>query len=142
MLCVDPVIPPYPLLAPTAPNSIQKELADITLDPPCNCRCAPLHPACPQHTQLPDTACCSHPPVPSSAGPKGDNIYEWVSTIMGPANSVYQGGVFFLDIHFPQEYPFKPPKVFAKLSLRLSTAAAPAQCQLSRNSPHPIPETI
>lgn len=35
---------------------IQKELAEIALDPPCNC----------------------------SAGPKGDNIYEWVSTILGP----------------------------------------------------------
>ena len=62
---------------------LQKELQEITENPPYNC----------------------------SAGIIDDNLYNWTASIIGPDSSPYKGGIFKLEINFPDDYPFHPPKI-------------------------------
>ena len=62
---------------------IKKELKDINNNPPENC----------------------------SAEPVDNDIFHYQATIMGPTDTPYAGGVFFLDVIYPDDYPFRSPNI-------------------------------
>ncbi len=52
-----------------------------------------------------------HPLANCDACPIDEDLFHWQARIVGPPGSVYQGGLFLLDIRFPHGYPFQPPRL-------------------------------
>ena len=43
--------------------------------------------------------------------PDENNLFEWRLSIIGPSDTPYKDGLFFLTLEFPEDYPSYPPKV-------------------------------
>ncbi|AAZ10910.1 ubiquitin-conjugating enzyme E2, putative [Trypanosoma brucei brucei TREU927] len=72
--------------APPAASGVrrlQKELRDITLDPPPYC----------------------------NAAPSSESIFTWYFTLDGLPQTPYEGGRYVGELRFPPEYPMKAPKI-------------------------------
>jgi ubiquitin-conjugating enzyme (huntingtin interacting protein 2) len=63
-------------------NRLNKELAELSANPPENCR----------------------------VGIVDNDISKWRVDITGPPGTPYEGGNFVLSIELPAQYPFKPPE--------------------------------
>lgn len=51
-----------------------------------------------------------HPVDGFSAGLSGDDLFEWSVTILGPPETLYEGGFFQASLRFPKDYPNSPPE--------------------------------
>lgn len=62
----------------------------------------------------------------------GDSLSHMEGTIEGPKDTVYENGVFKLDIVLTESYPFEPPKV--KFITRVSAATLPRDGRRARRT--------
>ena len=46
-----------------------------------------------------------------NVSPVCSDVYHLLAGIEGPPDTPYEGGVFWIGVRFPPEYPFRPPKV-------------------------------
>ena len=63
---------------------ISKELSDLIREPLQNCSAYPID---------------------------NNNLFTWKASFKGPSDTPYENGIFHLNIVFPENYPFQPPKV-------------------------------
>ncbi len=43
--------------------------------------------------------------------PDDSNLYNWRIYLEGPKDTMYEGGVFQLNMAFPRDYPMAPPEL-------------------------------
>ena len=41
-----------------------------------------------------------------------NDISEWNVSLLGPKNSSYRGGLYYLRVKFPKDYPESPPEIY------------------------------
>ena len=49
--------------------------------------------------------------IGGSAGPINGDMFHWQALFVGPIGSYYEGGLYYLEMIFSEEYPSVPPKV-------------------------------
>ena len=64
---------------------LNKQLKEMENDPPSMCHARPTDPSV--------------------------DLFNWTGYILGPDGSPFEGGKFHLTIHFPTDFPFKPPRI-------------------------------
>jgi len=53
----------------------------------------------------------TEPPLPCNADSVDEDLFHWLVSMRGPKGTPYSEGVFDLEVRFPLDYPFAPPKI-------------------------------